>query len=124
MSVRNILLLQDNSADLFFTCAEPSMRTSLVVIAGLLLVTEISTVQADQPLVDYRRIVIANKPNLVQKVAADELARYVGRILDRKLEILPVSRYSADAPGLSFFVGDEVATKILKLDLGAWKDEE
>jgi len=46
------------------------------------------------------------RTNAVQKVAATELADYVGRITGQKLEIVSVSQLPGDAAGLSFFVGD------------------
>ena len=78
----------------------------------------------EQRLSDFRRVVIADQANGVQKAAADELVHYVGRICDQPLEKVGWSEYTPDAPGLSFFVGEDVARRILGEDLKPWKDEE
>src|SRR5205814_6338554 len=78
---------------------------------------------------DYRRVVVADDATAVERAAADELAHYVGRIVDGKLEIWPWAKYAAakengGLEGLNFFVGIEVAEKVLDQPLGSWKDEE
>lgn len=77
-----------------------------------------------QNLSDFRRVVAPNKPNPVQKAAAEELAHYVGRLTGKPLEIVPVRKYNAKAGGLSFFIGSSTAAEILGLDFGKWKEEE
>ena len=82
------------------------------------------TASADQRLADYERIVIADDAGAVAKAAAGELAHFVGRIIDRKLEIVPWSKYSPQEEGLSFFVGAGACEKVTGQSLGPWKEEE
>jgi hypothetical protein len=100
------------------------MQRILIVLVGLWAATAGAAVRADQRLADYRRVVVADKPGAVQKVAAEELARYVGHITGHPLEVIPAGQFAEKADGLSFFVGDAVAAGVLRLDLGPWKDEE
>ena len=79
---------------------------------------------ADQKLTDFQRIVIADDANSVQQAAATELAMYVGQIAARKIEVLKASKLAADAPGLSFFVGDGAAELALGKSPKPWKTEE
>src|SRR3954470_16035554 len=100
------------------------MRYVFFAIIGLLASSGTATVRAEQRLADYRRVVIPDRPGAVQKVAAEELARYVGRISGRKLEVVPAGKFAGREEGLSFFVGEAVASGVLKRDLGPWKEEE
>lgn len=56
--------------------------------------------------------------------AADELASYAGRVVGTKLDVIPFGKLAADAPGLSFFVGDDVAERVLGQSPKPWKTEE
>lgn len=78
----------------------------------------------DQPLKEFQRVVVPDEPLAVQQTAANELVEYVGRIVGRKLEIVPLANYSSKSPGLSFFVGDGPAAKILGEKLTPWQTEE
>lgn len=95
-----------------------SLCTSLVV--SLLLTAPLA---AEQKLPDFRRVVTVERPNGVQKLAAMELAEYVGRITRQKLEMVTVSQLPVDAAGLSFFIGD-AAMHVLGKDPAPWKQEE
>lgn len=79
-----------------------------------------------QKLRDYKRVVIADDANLVQKAAAEELSTYVGGITGEELEIIPLSALkSSGASGLSFFVGEEAAKASAgDLAYSPWKTEE
>ena len=79
---------------------------------------------AVQKLADFRRVVLPDKPNAVQKAAAEELARYVGRITGKDVPVVSAGRYDFKADGLTFFVGGETARALAGLDLGPWKLEE
>jgi len=79
---------------------------------------------AAQKLTDFQRIVIADDANAVQRAAAYELALYVGKIAARKFEVIKTSKLAADAPGLSFFVGDGAAESALGASPKPWKTEE
>jgi hypothetical protein len=101
--------------------------TRKTVLCGALLAfatLDAAPAPAARKLADFRRVVVADQAPEVQRAAAGELALYVGRIAGTKIETVPVSKYSADAPGLSFFVGDAAAQEALKLSLAPWKDEE
>jgi hypothetical protein len=78
----------------------------------------------EQRLSDFRRVVIADEASGVEKAAADELVHYIGTISGQPLERVRWSEYAPDAPGLSFFVGGDVARRVLGEDLEPWKDEE
>jgi hypothetical protein len=80
--------------------------------------------QNNQNLSDFRRVVVARSANAVQKVAAEELAHYVGLITGKPLEIILDSEYKSSGGGLNFFVGSSAAEKLLGLNLGRWKEEE
>lgn len=77
-----------------------------------------------QRLADFQRVVLSDTANKVQQAAADELLHYVGRISGRTLAKVRLSDYKADAPGLSFFVGDDPARKVLGENPAPWKDDE
>src|SRR4051794_14671997 len=79
----------------------------LLVFAGLP-----SAAAEEQRLADYRRVVLAERANDVQQWAADELLRYVGLITGQKLAKVRWSEYTPEAPGLSFFIGGEVAGQV------------
>ena len=100
------------------------MRRAYFAVVGLLAWAGAVPARADQRLADYRRVVLADRPGAVQRVAAEELARYVGRVSGRELEAVPAGKLSGREEGLSFFVGEAVASGVLKRDLGPWKEEE
>ena len=79
---------------------------------------------AARPLADFRRVVVPDAPKPVQKAAADELARCVGRITGTAPAVVPAGEYDPAAGGLSFFVGGETTRAVLGLDPGPWKEEE
>lgn len=88
-----------------------------------------NSVHAEQRLTDFRRVVVADEPNLVEKAAAEELAHFAGRIVDAKLDVVPWSKYAEsfagkNDAGLSFFVGTSVAEQVLKTKLAPWQSEE
>jgi hypothetical protein len=76
------------------------------------------------PLKDFRRVVLSENALPVQRAAADELATYAGRIMGSKLPIVAPSEVPADAPGLSFFVGDAAAAELKDGTPGPWRSEE
>jgi hypothetical protein len=100
--------------------------------AGLVLLSFLAaSVQAEQRLADFRRVVIADDAGPVAKAAADELAHYVGRLVaaqaePAKLDVVPWSKFveTAKPDGLTFFVGADVAERVLDKKLGPWQDEE
>jgi hypothetical protein len=100
------------------------LRRSLYVwlLPGLLAAP--SWAHAGQKLSDFRRVVLADQASGVQKAAAEELVHYIGTITDQPLEMVRWSEYAPEAPGLSFFVGGDVARRILGADLEPWQDEE
>jgi hypothetical protein len=77
-----------------------------------------------QRLIDFHRIIVADKPKAVQRAAAEELAHYLGHIVGRKIDIVPLGKHLPSAPGRSIFVGDEVTVKLLGLSQEPWKEEE
>ena len=79
---------------------------------------------APHKLRDFRRVVIADAAPPVQRAAAEELRDYVGRIVGRPPELLKWSAFKPDAPGLSFFVGEDVAARVLGRPPGPWQPEE
>jgi hypothetical protein len=105
------------------------MKPSCYSASCIFLLVSALAAHADQRLADYRRVVVSDDAGDVAKAAAEELAHYVGRIVDRKLDVWPWSNFAdakdkANADGLSFFVGAEIAEKTLGKPLGPWKDEE
>ena len=86
-----------------------------ILTACLFLCAQIhaADLPAQQPLKDFRRVVIADDANAVQRAAAEELANYSGQIVGQKMEVLALSKLSADAPGLTFLVGDGAAARAL-----------
>jgi hypothetical protein len=79
---------------------------------------------AQQKLADFRRVVVADQPSEIEKLAAEELAAYAGRIAGARLEVVPLARFAGGDDGLSFFVGEAAAGKALGLKLAPWKMEE
>lgn len=108
----------------------PHSRLCRVLAASaLVLISCLPGSAAEQRLADFRRVVIDDEAGPVTRAAAEELADYVGRMLERKLVIVPWSQFTADTkgtpiPGLTFFVGPTVAEKKLNEKLAPWKDEE
>jgi len=97
----------------------------MIRLASLLLwLSMTAQLLAAQKLTDFQRIVIADDANAVQRAAADELALYVGKIAARKLAVIKMSKLAADAPGLSFFVGEGAAVSALGASPKPWKTEE
>ena len=78
----------------------------------------------EQRLADFRRVVIPDQPKPVQQAAGEELAHYAGRITGRPIDLVPLGRYSPGGEGLSFFVGEAVAERLLGSPLGPWRSEE
>lgn len=78
----------------------------------------------EQRLADYRRVVLDERANPVQQWAADELVNYVGRLTGQRLAQVRWPEYAADAPGLSFFVGGDVAARVLGRSPEPWAEEE
>ena len=79
---------------------------------------------AAQSLKDFRRVVIADNANAVQRAAAAELASYASKIAGQKIDVLALSKLGADAPGLTFFVGEGAADHALGTSPKPWKTEE
>jgi hypothetical protein len=79
---------------------------------------------ASQHLKDFRRVVIADDASGVQRAAAAELAHYAGRVAGQAIEVVALGKLAADAPGLSFFVGDGAAESVLGKSPKPWKTEE
>jgi hypothetical protein len=79
---------------------------------------------APQKLADFQRVVIADDAIAVQRAAAEELAGYAGRVAGRKVEVVTLGKLAADAPGLTFFVGDGAAERALGKSAKPWKAEE
>ena len=105
-----------------------SMKRFLTLLAPMLLTPPAAIHAADLPawqtLKDFRRVVVADDANAVQRAAADELASYAGRIVGHKIEILGVSKLAADAPGSTFFIGDGAAEIALGKSPKPWRTEE
>ncbi len=97
--------------------------TAALSILGLALALA-PQLSAQQRLADFRRVVVPDQASAIQKVAADELVAYAGKVGGRKLEIVPLSNYAGAAEGFSFFVGDAVAEKVLGAKSAPWKEEE
>src|SRR4051794_26033285 len=91
---------------------------------GLLLLVLAAPAAGGQRLSDFRRVVVPDQPGRVEKAAAEELAHYVGRITGQAPGTIRWSDYRAEADGLSFFVGADVAERVLGEKLGPWADEE
>lgn len=101
------------------------MKRAFALITALLLAPLTTAHAADgQPLKDFRRVVIADAALPVQRAAAEELATYAGKIVGQKIEVTKLSELAADAPGLSFFVGDAAAERALGKSPHPWKTEE
>jgi hypothetical protein len=76
------------------------------------------------PLKDFARVVIADDASPVQRKAAEELAHFAGGVRGRPLEVVPLGKVAADAAGLSFYVGDTAAARVLGREVRPWKREE
>ncbi len=96
----------------------------LILFVALFVAAGGHTARADQKLADFLRVVIADQSNHVERAAAEELSHYASQVVGHELPIVPWSELTADAPGLSFFVGVDVAEKVLAKPLGTWADEE
>lgn len=88
-----------------------------------------STIVAEQRLADFRHIVVPDDAKSTEMAAAEELAQFVGRIVETKLDIMPWSKYMGtiggkSVAGLKFFVGTSVAEQVLKTKLAPWQSEE
>lgn len=105
------------------------MRLKLTLfLTGFLLLSAslsfASQTQAPQKLADYQRVVVAADALPVTTFAAEELAHYAGKVAGQKLEIIAAKDYSADLPGLSFFVGDKAAAVALGEAAEPWTEDE
>jgi hypothetical protein len=100
------------------------MKHLLLLIATLCVTVGTTAVHAQHKLADFRRVVVADQSNHVERAAADELSHYAGKVAGRELPIVVWSELTDDAPGLSFFIGVSVAEKVLQSPLGEWQDEE
>ena len=89
-----------------------------------MLASALHGANAPQPLRDFVRVVVADDALPVQRAAAEELAHYGGRIAGRKMEVVAAGKLAPDAPGLSFFIGEGVAARVLGEKLAPWKTEE
>ncbi len=101
-------------------------RSTLILLylgtAALRLAAE---VPAAQKLSDFRRVVIAEDANPVQRAAADELATYVSRITGQNVATIKGNAFDpSKTTGLSFFVGDGAAELVLGGSPKPWKSEE
>ena len=113
------------------TCTHPFTRLrkniALVLLAALAIFPTLAIAAepaAARTLRDFRRVVVADDALPVQKAAAEELAHYAGQIAGQKIEIVPLAKFSADAAGASFFVGDAAAARALGASPAPWKTEE
>ena len=80
---------------------------------------------AAQKLSDFKRVVIADDANAVQRAAAAELVAYVSRITGQKVETMKASVFAlSKTAGQSFFVGDGAAEHALGSSPKPWKTEE
>ena len=99
-----------------------------LLVSVTLLLVQLAVLHAATPafqtLRDYRRVVVADDAMQVQRVAAEELASYAGRVVGRKIEVIALSKLDADAPGLTFYVGDGAAERALAKSPKPWKTEE
>jgi len=75
-------------------------------------------------LSEFQRVVVADKPSAVGQAAAQELADYVGRVRGAEIPLVPLGKWDASADGLSFFIGDGPAQRVLGRDPTPWKQEE
>lgn len=101
------------------------MKMALFLCAILAVSTVATPAEnAARQLMDFRRVVISEDALPVQRAAADELAAYAGRIAGTKIDIVALSQWRSDAPGLSFFIGDTCAARVMVIKPGHWKSEE
>ncbi|HWL51747.1 MAG TPA: DUF4838 domain-containing protein [Chthoniobacteraceae bacterium] len=102
----------------------PSLKRLVCLSAFFTMFATARAEIATQRLADFRRVVVADDAPPVAQFAAEELAQYAGRVAGQTLEVVPLSRYQADADGLSFFVGEAAGEKALGQKPGPWKIEE
>ena len=101
------------------------MKHALTLLSVLLPALSAPAHAADgQRLKDFRRVVVADAALPVQRAAAEELASYAGKIVGQKIEVMMLNKLAADAPGLSFFVGEGAAERSLGQSPKPWKTEE
>jgi len=101
------------------------MQKTKILLALLFCTTAMATCsEAQQRLADFKRVVIADNATPATQMGAQDLANYAGRISGQKIEVVPLSRYTAGAQGLSFFVGEDAGEKVLGSKLAPWKTEE
>jgi hypothetical protein len=79
---------------------------------------------APQHLREFQRVVVAADALPVTKTAAEELAHYAGIVAGHALPVVPLDKYTRDAPGLTFFVGETAGAQALGTPLAPWKREE
>jgi|UniRef100_UPI003782FFF2 hypothetical protein len=101
-------------------------RSSLILLCLSACVLRLSAESpAAQKLADFKRVVIADDANAVQRAAAAELASYVSRITGQKVEAMKASVFAlSKTTGQSFFVGDGAAEVALGNSPKPWKTEE
>lgn len=90
----------------------------------LLLLAIVPSLAAQQRLADFARVVIGDASSAIEKLAAEELARYAERLAGARIATVPLAKFSERDPGLSFFVGAAAAEKALDAKPGPWKEEE
>lgn len=117
------------AVSLHFPAENPAMlslpcRLAPLAVVWISLAVATSVSSAEQRLADFRRVVIVDEPNGVEKAAAEELANYAGRIVGGKIDVVPASKYTVKDEGLSFFVGTALAELLLGEKFTPWKDEE
>ena len=101
------------------------MKHALTLLSVLLPALSAPAHAADgQRLKDFRRVVVADAALPVQRAAAEELASYAGKIVGQKIEVMMLNKLAADAPGLSFFVGEGAVERSLGQSPKPWKTEE
>ena len=98
--------------------------TALLALAGFVAGSAMIAVGGERRVGDVRRVVVVDNAPAVQRVAAEELATYCGRIAGTRIAIVPLSEYRPTDEGLSFFVGDEVARRLFNMELAPWQQEE
>jgi PAS domain-containing protein len=122
-------MINNNSSEELFEATlswrEKMKRVSMTfLLFALLYGGMISQLQAAQKLTAFTQVVISDSPLLSQKAVAEDLAEYVGKICGKSaLPVISASKYEP-SQGLSFFVGDGAASRVIKKPLEPWKDEE
>ncbi|HEV7401461.1 MAG TPA: DUF4838 domain-containing protein [Chthoniobacteraceae bacterium] len=100
------------------------VSSSAVLLLGVAVAARGADAAAPQPLRDFQRVVVAADALPVTRVAAEELARYAGKVAGRELAVVPLDKFTRDAPGLTFFVGEAAGAQALGRPLAPWKSEE